>query len=38
LSGHDLTRELQLIGLNTDRAAMQLRGISLSWAAGHVDE
>jgi hypothetical protein len=27
---HDLTRELQLIGFNTDRAAVQL-GVSLSW-------
>jgi hypothetical protein len=27
--GHDLTRELQLIGFNTDRAAVQL-GVSLS--------
>jgi hypothetical protein len=36
--GHDLTRELQLIGLqlqvnfNTDRVAVQL-GVSLSWGA-----
>jgi hypothetical protein len=30
--GHDLTRELQLIGFNTDRAAVQL-GVSLSWGA-----
>jgi hypothetical protein len=31
-SGHDLTRELQLIGFNTDRAAVQ-RGVSPSWGA-----
>jgi hypothetical protein len=30
--GHDLTRELQLIGFKTDRAAEQL-GVSLSWGA-----
>jgi hypothetical protein len=30
--GHDLTRELQLIGFNLDRAAVQL-GVSLSWRA-----
>jgi hypothetical protein len=31
--GHDLKRELrQLIGFNTDRAAVQ-RGVSLSWGA-----
>jgi hypothetical protein len=29
---HDLTRELQLIGFNTDRAAVQ-RGVSPSWGA-----
>jgi hypothetical protein len=29
---HDLTRELQLICLNLDRAAVQL-GVSLSWGA-----
>jgi hypothetical protein len=28
--GHDLTRELQLIGFNTDRAAVQL-GVSRCW-------
>jgi hypothetical protein len=30
--GHDLTRDLKLIGFNLDRAAVQL-GVSLSWAA-----
>jgi hypothetical protein len=30
--GHDLTRELQLIGFNTDRAAVQL-GVSLRWCS-----
>jgi hypothetical protein len=30
--GHDLTRELQLIGFITDRTAVQL-GVSLSWGA-----
>jgi hypothetical protein len=34
--GHDLTRELQLIGFNTDRAAVQL-GVSLSWGAAAQD-
>jgi hypothetical protein len=36
--GHDLTRELQLIGSNTDRAAVQL-GVSLSceWGAAAQD-
>jgi hypothetical protein len=33
--GHDLTRE-QLIGFNTDRAAVQ-RGVSLSWGAAAKD-
>jgi hypothetical protein len=35
--GHDLTRELQLIGFNTDRAAVQL-GVSLSWGAAAQDK
>jgi hypothetical protein len=35
-AGHDLTRELQLIGFNTDRAAVQL-GVSLSWGAAAQD-
>jgi hypothetical protein len=34
--GHDLSRELQLIGFNTDRAAVQL-GVSLSWGAAAQD-
>jgi hypothetical protein len=34
--GHALTRELQLIGFNTDRAAVQL-GVSLSWGAAAQD-
>jgi hypothetical protein len=34
--GHDLTRELQLICFNTDRAAVQL-GVSLSWGAAAQD-
>jgi hypothetical protein len=34
--GHDLTRELQLIGFNTARAAVQL-GVSLSWGAAAQD-
>jgi hypothetical protein len=34
--GHDLTRELQLIGFNTDRAAVQL-GVLLSWGAAAQD-
>jgi hypothetical protein len=34
--GHDLARELQLIGFNTDRAAVQL-GVSLSWGAAAQD-
>jgi hypothetical protein len=34
--GHDLTRELQLIGFNTYRAAVQL-GDSLSWGAAAQD-
>jgi hypothetical protein len=34
--GHDLTRELQLIGFNTDRAAVQL-GVSQSWGAAAQD-
>jgi hypothetical protein len=33
---HDLTRELQLIGFNTDRAAVQLR-VSLSLGAAAQD-
>jgi hypothetical protein len=33
---HDLTRELQLIGFNTDKAAVQL-GVSLSWGAAAQD-
>jgi hypothetical protein len=35
--GHDLTRELQLIGFNTDRAAVQ-RGVSPSWGAAAQDK
>jgi hypothetical protein len=35
--GHDLTRELQLIGFNTDRAAVQL-GDSPSWGAAAQDK
>jgi hypothetical protein len=35
--GHDLTRELQMIGFNTDRAAVQL-DVSLSWGAAAQDE
>jgi hypothetical protein len=35
--GHHLTRELQLIGFNTDRAAVQL-GVSLSWGAAAQDK
>jgi hypothetical protein len=34
--GHDLTRELQLIGFNTDRAAVQ-RGVSPSWGGAAQD-
>jgi hypothetical protein len=34
---HDLTRELQLIGFNTDRAAALL-GVSPSWGAAALDE
>jgi hypothetical protein len=34
--GHDLTRELQLIGFNTGRAAVQL-GVLLSWGAAAQD-
>jgi hypothetical protein len=34
--GHDLTCELQLIGFNIDRAAVQL-GVSLSWGAAAQD-
>jgi hypothetical protein len=34
--GHDLTRKLQLIGFNTDRAAVHL-GFSLSWGAAAQD-
>jgi hypothetical protein len=33
---HDLTRELQLIGFHTDRAAVQ-RGVSPSWGAAAQD-
>jgi hypothetical protein len=36
IHGHDLTRELQLIGFNLDRAAVQL-GVSLSWGAAAQD-
>jgi hypothetical protein len=35
--GHDLTRELQLIGFNTDRAAVQ-RGVSPSWGGAAQDK
>jgi hypothetical protein len=35
--GHDLARELQLIGFNTDRAAVQ-RGVSPSWGAAAQDK
>jgi hypothetical protein len=35
--GHDLTRELQLIGFNTDRAAVQL-GVSPSWGAAAQED
>jgi hypothetical protein len=34
--GHDLTRELQLIGFNTDGAAVQ-RGVSPSWGTAAQD-
>jgi hypothetical protein len=34
--GHDLTRQLQLIGFNTDRAAAQF-GVSPSWGAAAPD-
>jgi hypothetical protein len=34
--GHNLTHELQQIGFNTDRAAVQL-GVSLSWGAAAQD-
>jgi hypothetical protein len=34
--GHDLTRELQLIGFNLHRTAVQL-GVSLSWGAAAQD-
>jgi hypothetical protein len=36
LAGHDLTRELQLIGFNLDRAAVQL-GVSPSWGGAAQD-
>jgi hypothetical protein len=35
--GHDLARELQLIGFNTDRAAAQL-GVSPSWETAAQDK
>jgi hypothetical protein len=35
--GHDLTRELQLIGFNIDRVAVQ-RGVSPSWGAAAQDK
>jgi hypothetical protein len=34
--GHDLSRELQLIGFNMDRAAVEL-GVSQSWGAAAQD-
>jgi hypothetical protein len=35
--GHDLTRELQLIGFNLDRAAVQLGVSPLTWVADARD-
>jgi hypothetical protein len=35
--GHDVARELQLIGFNTDRAAAQL-GVSPSWGVAAQDK